>query len=137
MPLALIAIPVRPGMHSIPMCSGSVPLSDIRVSVDALPDTVSMLESAVPFSIVDLSICPCVYSIAMCLASLELAVVGVAIGIALKAFSITKIMDPASLVLAATLVLHRPEAMSLLFLIKLTYIDGLVVHPCGISWCIS
>jgi len=135
MPLALIAVPVWPGMQTVTMCSGSVPLSSIRVSTDALPDTVSMLEPTVPFAVVDFSIRPCVHSVPVRFASLELTVVGIAIGIALKTFTVTQIVEPASLVLAAILVFHRSEAMSLLFLVKLTYVNGLRVSPCGKARC--
>ena len=83
-----------------------LPLSDIRVFVDAFPDTVALLEPLIPLTIVDLTIFPGVDAFTVGSSVLELAVVSVAIGVSLETFAVSQVMIPETFILATVRIFH-------------------------------
>ena len=125
-PFSFVSVPVWPGMDSIPVCSWFVPFTIVRVILDPFPYTVSVLQPMVPFPVVNFAVGPGVHSFSMRLSFLELAIIRVIVCVSLKAFAISQVIHPWSLVLSATLVLHGSFAVSL-SLNHLTDEDGLSI----------
>jgi hypothetical protein len=93
-------------MHTVAISFGILPLSYVRIAEDALPHTITFLDSMSPLSIIDFSICPAVDTFAMGFTIKEFAFVAVAILVAFIAFAVTQIIYPLTFVDSVFLVLH-------------------------------
>ena len=64
LPLALVAITVRPLVLPVPMCFILVPLADIAVPCHTLPHTVAVLDAILPFTVIGVPVDPSVEAFA-------------------------------------------------------------------------
>ena len=97
-PLALIFIAIFPHVDTISFDLAVSPVTDIGVSLDALPDSKAVLGSLDPLTVVDLSIEPCVDSLTMGLVVHIVANILSSRDVELKPTAIPLIVAPLSLI---------------------------------------
>jgi hypothetical protein len=76
-------------VDSITMSFRSTPFSNIRIIIDAFPNSITLLYTLIPFSIIDFSVFPSVDSFAMSFSIFELSEVSIVSGIPFKTFSVS------------------------------------------------
>lgn len=106
-PFALVFVTVRPRVDAKTLCFVVLPLSDVRVSLHALPDTIALFDAFKPLAVVHLSICPRVNTLSVRLACLILPLVVVAVRKQLVAAPVSLVVVPLALVNAPVLLVHE------------------------------
>ena len=125
-PLSFEAIAILPLMHSIASSFRLVPLADVRVSENSLPDSLTLFESVGPFTLVHFAVGPCVHAFPMRLPVKEVTLISVSVTVAFHTFPVARVVLPLSLINASFAVLHGTEAVSFAFN-EFTAIDSLTV----------
>ena len=126
LPLALVSITIRPLVLSVSMSFVLVPLADVAVTSDALPDTIAVFDSIKPFSIVSVAVNPGVEPFARDSTLIILAQVLITVAEAFVALAMALISDPFALVNPADLIDTDARTMAFL-IVNLTTIERLLV----------
>ena len=126
LPLTLVTIAVCPLVLTVSMSLVLVPLADVAVTSDALPDAIAVLNPIIPFSIVRIAVHPCVEPLAGDSTHIILAQVLISIAKSLVAFSVALIGDPFTLVHPADLIDANACAVAI-GIFDLTAVERLLV----------
>ena len=110
---SLVPVPVLPLMHSIAMILAILPLSDVRLSIGAFPDTEALLNAKVPLTVVNLAVRPGECALSVQLIVQILAEVGGPVFKELVPASVTLIILPFALIHATVLVDENAETLAL------------------------
>ena len=103
-----------------------MPLANIRVTEDTLPDALAFLEAEGPLTLVDFAVGPGVDAFPVRFTVDKLSFISVTIGIALHASTVSRISLPLTLVDSRLAILHDTQALS--FTVeKLTAIDSFII----------
>ena len=126
LPLAFVTITVCPLVLAVSMSLVLIPLADVAVTSDALPDAIAVLNPVRPFSIVRVAVHPCVEPLAGDSTLVILTQVLVAIAESLVAFAVALIAEPFTLVDPTDLIYANSCAMPIA-IFYLTAIERLLV----------
>jgi len=112
-PLSFKAVTIFPLMYTISGCFRLVPLTDIAVTEDSLPDTLALLESCCPLALVHLTVSPCVDTLSVWLSIQEVTLVSVSVRVALHSTTTAGVILPLTFIDARFAILHDTESMTL------------------------
>ena len=106
-PLSFESVAIFPLMNSVASGLGLVPLTDVAVTKDSLPDTLAFFEPVCPLTFVYLAVGPCVNTFAVRLAVEEVALISVSVRIAFHATTTSGIILPLAFIDARFAILHH------------------------------
>lgn len=110
-----------------------LPLAHVGVSMQALPNSVAMLEAIVPLSIIYFSIGPGIDTLPVSLAHAELPIVRVCVWISFEASTTPQVLLPVTLVLSPVFVAHH--TLSITFALnELTHEDCIRILALEVTW---
>ena len=115
LPFTFVSIAVSPLVLTVTVCFVLNPLSNIAITSETLPDTVSVLDSVYPLTIVGISRHPRVKTFAIHLTLVILSKVLVAIAKPLVTFSMAFVIDPFTLVNSTDFINANALTMTMTF----------------------
>jgi hypothetical protein len=108
LPFSFIPIAIFPLVHSISVGLRLLPLSDVGVPKNALPNALTLLQTTTPFTLVNFAVYPPVSAFSVRLVILEVALILVPVAVPLHAPAVPIVIQPLAFVKSLRSVEARP-----------------------------